>query len=344
MTTSGAKLLRGPKEPRTNFLELFFDLVLVVALAQLSHGLIQDLRWSGAFQTLVLLLAMWWVWTMTAWTTDLYDPRRPAIQLLVTATMLGSLVMVVAVPDAFGERGLVFAGTYVAIQVGRQLVLVLALRGHEVQRRSVRPLFWFGVSAVPWIAGAAVHGAARGTLWHWRWPWTTRRSRSAGPCRGWVARPSRIWASGAVAGAPDPTRVGFSATYSHPIMVAGVVVTAVGVELVIDHPLGHPQPAWIAVILGGPEGCWLCLAAARHLAYRLVQPYLCPSENGRRLGVASLRGLVHLPPFKLVVVSVVVDLRLPRSGQRPGWESRTRPGGPCRTTGNAGTARSSSQC
>ncbi|WP_088960230.1 low temperature requirement protein A [Micromonospora purpureochromogenes] len=40
------KLLRGPEEPRTNFLELFFDLVFVVALAQLSHGLIQDLRWS----------------------------------------------------------------------------------------------------------------------------------------------------------------------------------------------------------------------------------------------------------------------------------------------------------
>ncbi|MDH6461095.1 low temperature requirement protein LtrA [Micromonospora sp. A200] len=53
-------------------------------------------------------------------------------------------------------------------------------------------------------------------------------------------------------GAPDPTRVAFSATYSQPIMVAGVVVTSVGVELVIAHPLGHPQPAWVAVILGGP--------------------------------------------------------------------------------------------
>ena len=139
--------------------------MFVVALAQLSHGLIEDLTWSGAFQTLVLLLAMWWVWSGTAFVTDLYDPQRPAIQLLVIATMLGSLVMVVALPDAFGERGLVFAGTYVAIQVGRELFLVLALRGHELQSRSVRVLFWFGVSAVPWIAGALAHGAARGALW-----------------------------------------------------------------------------------------------------------------------------------------------------------------------------------
>ncbi|WP_281180951.1 low temperature requirement protein A [Micromonospora rhizosphaerae] len=166
MTTSGAKLLRRPEEPRrANFLELFFDLVFVVALVQLSNGLVQDLTWSGAFQTLVLLLAMWWVWSVTAWVTDLYDPQRSAIQLLVTASMLGSLVMVVALPDAFGERGLVFAGMYAAIHVGRQIFLVLTLRGHELQRRSVRVLFWFGVSAVPWIAGALAHGAARGALW-----------------------------------------------------------------------------------------------------------------------------------------------------------------------------------
>jgi low temperature requirement protein LtrA len=76
-TTSGAKLLRRPEEPRrTNFLELFVDLAFVVALAQLSHGLIQRLGWSGAFQTLALLLAMFWIWTMTAWVTDLYDPQR----------------------------------------------------------------------------------------------------------------------------------------------------------------------------------------------------------------------------------------------------------------------------
>lgn len=113
----------------------------------------------------MLLPAVWWVWTLTAWITDLYSPQRTEIQLLVIATMLGSLVMAAAVPEAFGKLGLVFATAYVSIQIGRALFLVLALRGHALQRRSARVLFWFGVSAGPWIAGALVSGAARGLLW-----------------------------------------------------------------------------------------------------------------------------------------------------------------------------------
>ncbi|MEU1684889.1 low temperature requirement protein A [Micromonospora sp. NPDC005707] len=155
-----------PEGPhRANFLELFFDLVFVVVLIQLSHELMQDLTWSGAFRTLVLLLAAWWVWSITAWTTNLYDPQQMSVQLVVTGTMLGSLVMVVALPDAFGERGLAFAGAYVAIHVGRQLFLVLALRGQDLQRRSMRVLTWFGVSAVPWIVGALAPVSARVVLW-----------------------------------------------------------------------------------------------------------------------------------------------------------------------------------
>jgi low temperature requirement protein LtrA len=101
---------------RATFLELFFDLVFVLALAQLSRGLAEDLGWSGAFRTLVLLGAMWWVWSSTAWLTDRTDPQRPVIQALVIATMVGSLVMAAAVPEAFGDTGLIFAGAYVAIQ------------------------------------------------------------------------------------------------------------------------------------------------------------------------------------------------------------------------------------
>lgn len=83
MTTGGARLLRGPRGPRRAiFLELFFDLVFVATLVQLSRGLMRDLSWGGAFQTLVLLLAMWWTWSITTWTTNLYDPQRMEIQFL----------------------------------------------------------------------------------------------------------------------------------------------------------------------------------------------------------------------------------------------------------------------
>jgi low temperature requirement protein LtrA len=102
---------------------LFFDLVFVLALTQLSRGLSQNLTWSGAFQTLVLLLALWGIWIHTAELTDVFDPRQQPIQLVVTASMLGSLVLAAVAPQAFSGQGLVFAGAYLAIQLGRTLFI-----------------------------------------------------------------------------------------------------------------------------------------------------------------------------------------------------------------------------
>ncbi|PWU51356.1 low temperature requirement protein A [Micromonospora globispora] len=165
MTSGAAGLLRRPEEPRATYLELFFDLVFVFALARLSQGLLDQLTWSDAFQTLVLLLALWTVWTHTAGLTERLNPHQPLIELLVIATMFGTLLMAAAAPEAFGEHGLVFAGLYVATQIGRSAAAVLLLRGHEARGAFARPLFWNCVSAVPWIAGAVAHDTARAVLW-----------------------------------------------------------------------------------------------------------------------------------------------------------------------------------
>jgi low temperature requirement protein LtrA len=127
MTTGrAAELLRKPGDPQQpTFLELFLDLVFVLALAQLSRTLVEQLTWSGAFQTLVLLVALWWVWVHTASFADLFDPHRPPIQLVVTASMLGALVLAAVAPQAFSGQGLVFAGAYLAIQLGRTVFVVL---------------------------------------------------------------------------------------------------------------------------------------------------------------------------------------------------------------------------
>jgi low temperature requirement protein LtrA len=156
----------GPGDrPRATFLDLLFDLVFVFALFQLSQGLLQRLSWSNAFQTLVLLLAVWVVWIQTAPVTGRYDPGRPAIRLLIIACMYGSFALAAAVSEAFGGHGLLFAGAYVAVQVGRGAYLAVVTRGHEWQRRELRVLFWSGVSAAPWLAGALAHGWIRGLLW-----------------------------------------------------------------------------------------------------------------------------------------------------------------------------------
>src|ERR687889_2011484 len=125
----GGGLLRARdgEEQRVTPLELFFDLVYVFAITQLSHLLLDHLTIEGALETLFLLLAVWWAWVATTWVANWFDPDRLPVRLMLVALMLASLVMSVAIPEAFGERGLMFALAYVSIQVGRTVFAVLAL-------------------------------------------------------------------------------------------------------------------------------------------------------------------------------------------------------------------------
>lgn len=166
MTSKPAVLQRDPEDPRrVTLMELFLDLVYVVALALISRGLAENPTLGGAFHVLVLLLATWWVWSITALVTNYYDPRTPPMQTLTLGVMFGSLLMAAAIPSAFGPQGIVFAGAYVAIHLGRGLLLVPTLKGQGVQLRAMRVVLWFAISAIPWIAGGIMHGVARSVLW-----------------------------------------------------------------------------------------------------------------------------------------------------------------------------------
>ena len=163
-----AGLLRDPlQSQRVGFIELIFDVVFVFAFTQLSQDLYRELRWSGLYRVLVLLLAMWWIWYRLAWTTNRYNPNRPAIRLMVVVTMLATLVMSTALQHPFTRRGLgaVFASTYVAVEVGRHLWLVLLGGERRAQLVSVRVLFWAILSAPLWIAG--IFGSANFGLAMW---------------------------------------------------------------------------------------------------------------------------------------------------------------------------------
>src|SRR3954447_7150414 len=106
-------------EARATSLELFYDLVFVFAVTQVSHHLLGHLTLAGAAQSLLLVMVVWWSWNYTAWVTNELDTEAAAVRLLMLALMLASLVMAVALPEAFGDEALLFAGAYVAIQVGR---------------------------------------------------------------------------------------------------------------------------------------------------------------------------------------------------------------------------------
>src|ERR671920_1504002 len=167
-----ASLLRASDagEQRVTPLELFFDLVYVFAITQLSHLLLDHPTVWGALQTLFLLLVVWWAWQYTTWFTNWFDPDSVPVRLTLVAVMLASLVMSVAIPEAFGERGLMFALAYVAIQVGRTVFVVVALnkslgRSDPLSRNFQRIFFWLLASGVLWIIGGLLEGEARYVLW-----------------------------------------------------------------------------------------------------------------------------------------------------------------------------------
>jgi low temperature requirement protein LtrA len=157
---------RDGGEQRVTPLELFFDLVYVFAVTQLSHLLLAHTTVRGALETLFLLLVVWWAWQYTTWFTNWFDPDVLPVRLTLVAVMLASLVMSVAIPGAFGESGLMFALAYVAIQVGRTGFAVLALDAyHPLSGGFRRILAWFVAAGMLWVAGGLFEGEARYALW-----------------------------------------------------------------------------------------------------------------------------------------------------------------------------------
>lgn len=148
-------------------IELFFDLVFVFAVTQLSHSLLAHLNLEGALQAALLLLAVWWVWIYTSWVTNWLDPERIPVRLCLFVLMLAGLLLSTSIPHAFTESGLVFAAAYGFMQVGRTLFFLWAVRSEplRVRRNFQRILAWLSLSAVFWIAGGLAEGQARFNWW-----------------------------------------------------------------------------------------------------------------------------------------------------------------------------------
>ena len=176
---------------RVSFLELFYDLVFVFAITQLSHLLLHHYTPMGAVETALLMLAVWWVWIYTTWALNWLDPRAMPVRLMLYLSMLLGLFMSMSIPEAFGARGLTFALAYAAMQVGRTLFVVWCLAGDVRARYESfqRIAVWLGVSGLFWVFGGLAEGEARLALWGlalgieyvgpWAYYWVPRLGRSA---------------------------------------------------------------------------------------------------------------------------------------------------------------------
>jgi low temperature requirement protein LtrA len=282
---------------------------------------------------------------------------------------MASLLMSASLPEAFGERGLLFAGAYVAMQVGRTVFIAANLRDDPPLRRNFqRVLSWLLAAGVLWLAGGLAHGTARELLWlaalavDFGAPlvgfWTPGLGRSrttdwtisgghfgerfplflilalgesilvtgsvfgelpltAGSVTAFVVAflgsvalwwvyfdRSAEYAGEVIAGSLDPGRLGRSAyTYCHLPMVAGIIVAAVGDELVIAHPGGHASAATTTTVLLGPA-----LFLAGHALFKWVM--WGRLSVTRLLAIAALAGLwplgTALAPLLLSSVATLV--------------------------------------
>ena len=380
----------GAEGERAATLELFYDLVFVFAITQVSHLLLEHLDWAGAGQALMILLAVWWSWNYTTWATNELNPESNAVRLLLIALMLAGLLMAVAIPDAFGDKGLLFAGAYVTIQVGRHLFLtfVSAAAGSNERERASRILIWFAVAGCFWIAGGIADDGARLSLWlvalaldygaplalFWV-PGLPRISASAWQlvtghfaerfglfiivalgetviitgtttadldltaptvtafCVAFLGTAALWWlyftstqelaehalAADTPADSGARTQLARDAyTYGHVLLVAGIILSAVGDELVIAHATDPLHPPELTAVVGGPiiyllAQAVLRLRVARVLSYRRI-------IGAAACGVVWLVG-GHLPALAvsslLVAVLIAVVLVDERERLRP---------------------------
>ena len=365
---------------RVTNIELFFDLVYVYAVTQLSHYLLSHPSVAGALQAGLLLVMVWLVWSYTTWVTNWLDPQQMAVRLLLVVLMLVSLAMSASLPRAFGDLGLWVGGAYAAQQIGRTVFMVIALRGHPLQANFQRILVWCIVSGALALGGGFAHGLARELLWlgavsvdlagglvGFATPWLGRSRTSdwtiegghfAERCQGFIlialgesiviigttlagvksvtpaivtgfvvafATSVTLWwlyfdqsaeaAAEKIAHSDDPGRLGRSAYHLiHPVMVAGIIVTAAADEKVLSDLDAAASTASAWMILGGPA-----LFLLGHAAFKyVVWGYL---SWPRLAGIAALALLAlaarAIPALALaacaagVVVVVAATDRLP---------------------------------
>lgn len=364
-TTTGPSsgVLRGRADPhQVGAIELFFDLVYVFTIIQLSHFLLEHLTWTGAAQAGVLFLAVWWGWNYTAWAMNWLDPEHATVRGLLAVLMLAALAMAVAVPHAFTEHAWLFVAGYLFLQVVRSAFMVLAFRGGTMGRNYAQLLVWVVVGGLLWVSGLLVEDELRLLVWAvavtfdylapYAGFWVPGRGRT--PMSSWpldeahLAERNRLvfiialgesililggtladveWRPAVLtaavigfatvallwwlyfsyrlgnaehelpAGVDATTMARAAFAYAHALMVAGVIVVAVGIEEVTLHPDDAATGAVAATIVGGPA-----LYLLGNVVYNRARSGIVPRSR-----LVALASLVVLLPFAVLVPAVVLS-------------------------------------
>ncbi len=281
---------------RVTYAELFFDLVFVFAVTQISHTLLGRFTPIGALQTTLLFLAVWWVWVYTSWITNWLNPELTPVRILLFLLMFGGLVLSTSIPRAFEDRGLWFALAYAAMQVGRTLFLLASIPPARTSARlnAIRILAWLSMSAVFWIAGGLVQGHWRLALW------------AVALCIEYISPAVRFWIPkyGASAMADWVIEGGHMAE-----RCAGFIIIALGESIVVTGATFADLP-WTAATTGAFASAFVGAIAMWWIYFHLgaeagSEQISRSSEPGRLARLAYT--YLHMPIVAGIILSAVAD-------------------------------------
>ncbi len=147
-------------------LELFFDLVFVLALTQCTAYMADHLDWEGFVQGLLILAVLWWSWVGYSWLTSVVNPEEGFVRIAIFGAMAAFLVASLCIPRAFGDSAALFAGAYAVVRIAQLVLFAIAARGQPALLRSIFGLgvgTMIGVSLI--AAAAATDGELQMALW-----------------------------------------------------------------------------------------------------------------------------------------------------------------------------------
>ena len=273
-------------------LELFFDLVYVFALGQLSDHLLEHVDLRTGAETLILALAVFYGWYMTAWGANWLDPDRLPVRALLVGLMFASLLMSVAIPEAFGGRGWLFVTGYLLLQVGRSVFLIVALRGRALGEHFVNVLVWELLAGVLWVAGAIADADARLVLWGlavvvtysgaWAVHWLPGRGQRVGVGETEIAGGHLI----------ERFRLFFLILLGETVLTAGTAFT--------DEPFELARLLALAIGFSGTVALWWCY-------FQRAEPIgVEVAETAEDAGAVGVLGTWTLTLIVLAVIGIAV--------------------------------------
>jgi low temperature requirement protein LtrA len=151
---------------RVTPLELFFDLVFVLAITQCTELMADHPTWEGLAQGALVLGMLWWAWTGYAWLTSVVDPEEGAVRIVMFVAMAALLIVAIALPEAFDSLALEFALAYGVVRAAHIALFMLASRDDPGLRRSVIGLgvgTTIGVGLL--VVASFFDGAAQAGVW-----------------------------------------------------------------------------------------------------------------------------------------------------------------------------------